>query len=145
MNQTTTEASGSSPGCEPLAGECSCGAVRYLVADEFRYALNCHCSRCRKATGSAFKPFAGIELAKVQVARGSGETLRVGQGPTYDVRCKHCGSLLFSVVREGQFAHVTLGTLIDTPTIRPSAHIFVDSKAPWFEITDALPQRQGLG
>jgi hypothetical protein len=38
-----------------LAGECECGAVRYQVADEFGYALNCHCSNCRAATGSAFK------------------------------------------------------------------------------------------
>ena len=44
-----------------LAGSCECGAVRYRVADEFLYASNCHCSRCRAATGSAFKPFAGIE------------------------------------------------------------------------------------
>ena len=43
-----------------LAGECFCRAVRYAVADEFAYALNCHCSNCRRTTGSAFKPFAGI-------------------------------------------------------------------------------------
>ena len=40
-------------------------------------------------------------------------------------------------------AHVTMGTLVDEPSIRPSAHIFVGSKAPWFEITDDLPQHQG--
>ena len=43
-----------------LEGGCRCGAVRYVVADEFRYAANCHCSNCRKATGSTFKAFAGI-------------------------------------------------------------------------------------
>ena len=47
-----------------LNGGCECGAVRYRVADEFLYASNCHCSRCRAATGSAFKPFAGIERDK---------------------------------------------------------------------------------
>jgi hypothetical protein len=35
-----------------------------------------------------------------------------------------------------------LGTLIDNPGIRPAAHIFVGSKAPWFTITDPLPQHQ---
>lgn len=144
MRQATKSAEPTSS-ADPLAGECSCGAVRYSVANEFLYALNCHCSQCRKATGSAFKPFAGIELAKLQVVQGSAETLRVGEGQAYDIRCKHCGSLLFSVVREGAFAHVTLGTLLDAPAIRPTAHIFVESKAPWFEITDALPQLQGFG
>jgi hypothetical protein len=128
-----------------LRGECSCGAVAYSVADEFRYALNCHCSQCRKATGSAFKPFAGIELHKLQVVRGFDATLRVGDEGAHDIRCGRCGSLLFSVVREGLFAHVTLGTLVDTPAIRPTAHIFVESKAPWYEITDSLPQLQGFG
>ena len=54
--------------------------------------------------------------------------------------CRRCGSLLYSVVRDGAFVHVTLGTLVDAPSIRPSAHIFVGSKAPWFTITDDLPQ-----
>jgi hypothetical protein len=85
-----------------LAGKCLCGAVHYAVMDEFVYALNCHCSNCRRATGSAFKPFAGI-------------------------------------------GHVTMGTLVDDPTIRPTAHIFVGSKAPWFAITDHLPQHEELG
>ena len=52
-----------------LQGECGCGAVRYEVADEFRYAANCHCSRCRAATGSAFKAFAGIERGKLDLRR----------------------------------------------------------------------------
>lgn len=128
---------------ERLAGECSCGAVAYSVANEFRYALNCHCSQCRKATGSAFKPFAGIELHKLQVVRGSDAVHRVGEEGAHDIRCGRCGSLLFSVVRKGVFAHVTLGTLVDTPAIRPTAHIFVDSKAAWYEITDSLPQFHG--
>ena len=51
-----------------LTGECECGLVRYSVEDAFLYAANCHCSRCRAATGSAFKPFAGIEREKLEVA-----------------------------------------------------------------------------
>jgi hypothetical protein len=51
-----------------------------------------------------------------------------------------CGSLLYSVVRDGAYVHVAMGTLVDNPTIRPTAHMFVGSKAPWFTITDDLPQ-----
>ena len=53
-----------------LAGECCCRAVRYTVADAFAYALNCHCSNCRRTTGSAFKPFAGIAREKLGIAEG---------------------------------------------------------------------------
>jgi hypothetical protein len=123
-----------------LAGGCRCGAVRYEVADEFRYAANCHCSECRAATGSAFKPFAGIEREKLTITAGLQDVAVFGEEELNDTRCGACGCVLFSVVREGAFVHVAMGSLVDAPTIRPTHHIFVGSKAAWFEITDDLPQ-----
>jgi hypothetical protein len=125
---------------EMLVGECECGAVRYRVADEFLYAANCHCSRCRAATGSAYKPFAGIEREKLELTDGHDALFVFGEEGLNNTRCGACGSLLFSVVREGAYVHVALGSLVDAPSIRPAKHIFVGSKAPWFEITDDLPQ-----
>ena len=123
-----------------LRGGCWCGAVRFQVQDEFLYAWNCHCSRCRAATGSAFKALAGIEREKLELTQGGDALLVVGDDVLNDTRCSLCGSFLFSVVREGAYVHVGMGSLIDTPSIRVSAHIFAGSKAPWFEITDDLPQ-----
>jgi hypothetical protein len=128
-----------------LAGKCGCGSVAYRVADAFLYAANCHCSRCRAATGSAFKPFAGIEREKLELTSGVEGLLIVGEDDANDTRCAACGSLLFSVVRDGAYVHVALGSLVDTPAIRPTEHIYVGSKAPWFEITDDLPQHDELG
>ncbi len=122
-----------------LTGACMCRAVSYRVADAFGYAMNCHCSNCRRTTGSAFKPFAGIERGRLQIIEG-GNLLIVGEANAHDAHCGACGSLLYSVVRDGAFVHVAMGTLVDAPTIRPSAHIFVGSKAAWFTITDDLPQ-----
>src|SRR5947208_13457213 len=101
-----------------LSGKCECGAVRYEVADEFLYAGNCHCSNCRAATGSAFKPFAGIERAKLEVLEGAQTLLVWGDDKDNHTRCGICGSLLYSVVRDGAYLHVALGSLIDEPTIR---------------------------
>jgi hypothetical protein len=126
-------------GCT-LVGRCLCGAVQYAVADEFVYAANCHCSMCRRATGAAFKPFAGIERDKLRLTKGGDTLLSFGDETGNDVRCKLCGSFLYSVVRDGAFVHVAMGTLVDDPTIRPTKHIFVGSKAPWFTIADDLPQ-----
>jgi hypothetical protein len=123
-----------------LAGKCFCGAVHYAVADEFVYAANCHCSNCRRTTGSAFKPFAGIEHDKLVVTKGDDNLMIFGDENGNDTHCKVCGSLLYSLVRAGAFVHVAMGTLVDDPTIRPTKHIFVGSKAPWFTITDDLPQ-----
>ena len=126
-----------------LGGTCMCRDVHYRVADEFRYAMNCHCSNCRRTTGSAFKPFAGIERARLEITQGADRTMLMGEPENNDTHCARCGSLLYSVVRDGQFVHVAMGTLVDTPTIRPTHHIFVGSKAPWFTITDDLPQYEG--
>jgi hypothetical protein len=123
-----------------LGGKCRCGAVRYEVSDAFLYAANCHCSGCRAATGSAFKAFAGIEREKLAVTAGSDAIAVFGEEDLNDTRCGACGSFLFSVVRDGAFVHVAMGSLVDAPTIRPTQHIFVGSKAPWFEIADDLPQ-----
>ena len=123
-----------------LNGRCQCGAVRYRVEDAFVYASNCHCSSCRAATGAAFKPFAGIEREKLEITDGGNALLIVGDDRLNDTRCGSCGSLLFSVVRDGDYVHVAMGSLADAPSMRPTKHIFVGSKAPWFEITDDLPQ-----
>jgi hypothetical protein len=123
-----------------LSGSCMCGAVRYAVVDAFEYAMNCHCSQCRRTTGSAFKPLAGIAREQLRVTQGTEALMLYGEAEGHDAHCETCGSLLYSVVREGKYVHVAMGTLIDTPTIRPTCHIFVGSKAPWFTITDDLPQ-----
>ena len=123
-----------------LVSECFCRAVRYEVADQFAYALNCHCSNCRRTTGAAFKPFAGIARDKFRLVKGDDDLLIYGDESAHDAHCRRCGSLLYSVVRDGAFVHVAMGTLADAPSIRPSAHIFVGSKAAWFTITDDLPQ-----
>lgn len=133
--------SGSTSG-RMLAGGCYCRAVRYSVADDFIYAANCHCSNCRRTTGSAFKPFAGIESGKLSLTEGGSNLKIFGDADGHDAHCGLCGSLLYSLVRAGAFVHVAMGTLIDDPSIRPDKHIFVGSKAAWFTITDGLPQYQ---
>ena len=127
-----------------LFGTCLCQQVAYAVDDAFEYAVNCHCSNCRRLTGAAFKPLAGIASGKLTLVRGADAVLRYGEGASYNIGCRTCGAFLYAVVRNGAYVHVAMGTLVDTPRIRPTAHIFVGSKAPWFTITDDLPQHEGF-
>lgn len=126
-----------------LTGRCLCGAVEYEVADEFLYAAYCHCSRCRAATGAAAKPFAGIEKEKVAVTKGAGNLLVFGSKGNGDVRCAICGGFLYSILADGVRIHVSMGSLVDAPSMVPREHIFVGSKAPWDVIADDLPQYHG--
>ena len=124
-----------------LQGQCSCGEVRFAVENTFEYAFYCHCSRCRVRTGSAFAAIAGVGIDKVEVHTGSEHLLLEGEcSDGYGARCAKCHAFLFAAVRNRQYMHVALGVLGGTPSRLPDHHIYVGSKAPWFEITDALPQ-----
>jgi len=114
------------------------------VTDAFLYSANCHCSRCRASTGTTFKAFAGIERDELTITSGADQLFIVGEEDGNDTRCAARASLLFSVVRDGDYVHVAMGSLVDPPSIRPTEHIYVGSKAPWFEITDDLPQHDEL-
>jgi hypothetical protein len=61
-------------------------------------------------------------------------------GASHAMRCGDCGSLLYWTARGGTYVRVAYGSLVDEPTLKPTAHIFVGSKAPWHEILDDLPQ-----
>jgi hypothetical protein len=126
-------------------GHCLCGAVRYTVLSPFRYSFYCHCARCRAVTGSAFSVFGAVEKDHLRVESGEENIAVLERNPDNLVsRCKLCGSPLFALVSEARFFHVQLGTVVGDPGIRPTCHIFVAFKAPWYTITDSLPQHDGL-
>jgi len=127
-----------------IKGSCLCGAVRFEVGGPLCDFVFDHCSRCRKATGSAFSP--EIMCAAADFRWVSGELLvktwiaPVREKPPGYRRdfCAICGSMVPSVL--GARVCLPAGALDDDPGIRPERHIFVGYKAPWFEITDAAPQ-----
>ena len=128
-----------------LNGQCSCGEVRFTVENAFEYAFFCHCSRCRLRTGSMFAAIAGIDIDKVEVTTGADRLLIEGEcADGYGARCRSCHSFLFAAVRERKYMHVSLGTILDIPSRLPDHHIYVGSKAPWYQITDSLPQYEEL-
>jgi hypothetical protein len=126
-----------------LKGRCACRAVTYEVADEFIVAYNCHCSNCRAMTGSAFSPWREIEPEKLRVTKGE-DSLILDGDPTghHARRCGKCFSLLYWTGYEGKI-RVPYGSLLDEPNLKPLVHMFVGSKAPWYEILDGLPQHDG--
>jgi hypothetical protein len=118
-----------------------CGSVRYEIRGDIGPGFYCHCSRCRKAGGSAFASNAVVAADDFVVVEGEAALKTyTGSSGLHRVFCSHCGSPIISR-REGvPQVRVRLGTL-DTPLEHgPQAHIFTDSKADWWEIRDELPQ-----
>ncbi|HLK88307.1 MAG TPA: GFA family protein [Polyangia bacterium] len=124
-----------------VRGSCLCGGVRYEVDEGgFGRVVSCHCSMCRKATGAAFRTRAAVQPASFRWLAGEALVSRYESSPgETHTFCRVCGSTLATFLGAREIG-LPLGTLDDDPGVRPSAHVFVDSKAPWFEITDGLPQ-----
>ena len=91
-------------------------------------------------TGSAFLPWGEIEPEKLRVTKGDDSLILIGDPEGHHAkRCGKCFSLLYWTGYEGKI-RVPYGSLVDEPALKPSAHIFVGSKAAWYEILDCLPQ-----
>jgi len=128
-----------------LHGRCSCGEVSFTLENTLDYAYYCHCSRCRTRTGSAFATIGGASIDKLRVTAGNRNLLIEGEcSDGYGARCNRCYAFLFAAVRGRQYVHVSLGVLAGTPSRLPDHHIYVASKAPWYQITDGLPQYDEL-
>ena len=125
-----------------VTGGCLCGAVRFEVDGPFVRAGHCHCSRCRKHSGAAVCTQARVRREHFHLLRGA-ERVRVFEpaGGAVKAFCDACGSSLFGGNwPEGEEVSIRMGALDGDPGIRPQYHTFVDSRAPWDEITDSLPR-----
>ena len=125
-----------------ITGRCLCGTVRFDIAGSLGPVVCCHCSQCRHASGSAFAANASVSFKHVRFTSGKDAITEFESSPgKFRGFCSGCGSQIYSR-REvlPQILRVRLGTVEGDPGQRLRAHIFVGSKAPWFEITDDLPQ-----
>jgi len=125
-----------------MKGSCLCGAVTYEINGSFQFMGNCHCAMCRKAHGSAFATWGIIDSDRFRWVSGEDSVQRYeSSAGNQRCFCQVCGSPLVAT-HAGAVGEVAVGTLDGDPGTRPREHIFVQSKAPWFEISDALPQHE---
>lgn len=123
-------------------GSCLCGTVKYEIRGAIGAPIYCHCSRCRKATATAFAVNAAVAASDFVVVEGEGALKAFDSLPGVQrLFCSDCGSPIIS--RRDTMPDVVrlrVGTL-DTPLpAPPTTHYFVGSKADWYEIRDDLPQ-----
>jgi hypothetical protein len=122
-----------------ITGSCLCNQVAWRLDAEIELINHCHCSMCRKAHGSAFGSFAHAQAAGFRWTRGEASISRYESSPeVFRCFCRVCGSSVPAI--EGDEVTIAAGGIDGDPLVRPSVHIFVGSKAAWYDITDALPQ-----
>ena len=128
-----------------IRGSCLCGGVRYEISGDLHDMHFCHCGMCRKAHGAAFATYAGLAPRDLRFTQG--EEL-IGRYQSSDSAqrtfCRRCGSnFTFEPTATPGEIWIAAGGFDSEPRERPAFHIFVASKAPWFEISDAMKQYPG--
>ena len=135
-----------------LLGSCLCGGVKFEIVGPLIGATNCHCSLCRKQHGAPFRSRARVQKSDFKWHQGE-DLVSFYESTPGVLRgfCTVCGSPVVNKFAAGTPLEkhdpdaplrygIALATLDGDPGVRPTAHIFVSSKAPWFAITDDLPQ-----
>ncbi len=122
-----------------MRASCLCGDVTWEPTSPFELMHHCHCARCRKAHGTAFATYAGVPEGRLDV-RGSASVVGWESSPgLLRAFCGRCGSVVPGQVSNGH-AYFPCGNFDGHPGVPVVGHIFVASKAPWYEISDALPR-----
>ena len=129
-----------------IRGSCLCGEVRFEIDRVVGPFELCHCSRCRKASGSAFVAGLGVRVEDFRLGAGA-ELIRRYEAPILEhpppyriAFCSRCGSPVPDPPPDARWFEIPAGLLDDDPELRPDRHIFIECKSPWFPISDALPQ-----
>jgi hypothetical protein len=121
-------------------GSCLCGTVRWRIAGTVGEMSHCHCSMCRKAHAAPFATYVTALRSAFDYLTGEDAVTDYESSPGFHrAFCSRCGSVVPSTAN-GDEVYVPAGVLDGDPGLRPTLHIFVASRAPWYEIPDELPR-----
>jgi hypothetical protein len=130
-----------------MKGSCLCGKVTYEIIPPFRIFQYCHCSRCRKFTGSGQAPNLFVPPSQFQWQSGQEHVGRFDHPEAKYFAtcfCKNCGSSLPWAVQGGKNIVVPAGTLDEDPGILPQQNVFWGSRASWLPSPCDLPKYDEL-
>lgn len=125
-----------------FSGSCLCGGIQFRCETPSLWCAHCHCSLCRRAHGTAFVTWVGIDEKKFTLI--SKDTLCWYRSSSDSERgfCATCGSTLFfrSERWPGEI-HVARANIDSEIDLEPSAHAYWNGHVDWFECKDELPKK----
>ena len=118
-----------------ITGRCECQRITFQVDGEINDYSHCHCSQCRRLHGAAFASYAGVDLASLKYLSGQSELSSYASSDNHRrLFCKNCGSnILVALTEEPDALYLAMGVIDGNPKLPPAYHIFMGSKAPWYE------------
>tara|TARA_R110002167_G_C12653454_1_gene649343 strand:- start:1181 stop:1636 length:456 start_codon:yes stop_codon:yes gene_type:complete len=129
-----------------MKGSCLCGGILFEINEIVGPFELCHCTRCRKATGSAYAAFLEVKTDGFRILEGR-ELFKVYQAPIFEKPpcyenwfCIKCGSRVPDPNPEGKLMEVPAGLFDEPIHVVPDKHIYVDLKSDWDEIDRVIPK-----
>lgn len=125
-----------------LQGGCLCGAVQYEAMGEATRFYHCHCSRCRKSSGTGHATNLFLEDAQLIFTSGGDliQRYKIPEAERFTRQfCSKCGSSVARFVPDRNAIVIPAGSLDSDPPIMPQARIFWESRAPWSCSGDHIP------
>lgn len=129
-----------------VQGSCLCNQVRFEVEGEPSGFFLCHCSRCRKGSGSAHAANLFLSNGRLTWLSGETQTTRFDLPGSRHARhfCATCGSPVPLALPEHSLIQIPAGALDDALVLSPDAHIFTASRAAWDNELSTLPEFSGM-
>jgi hypothetical protein len=124
-------------------GSCLCGSVAFIAELPFERFVHCHCSRCRKATGTARSSNAVVKPEAFRWLRGQELVARYDLPAARSFAsafCRHCGSPLPHPTRSGREVIIPAGAFDDELAVNPDRHVHWASRADWDADGNLLPR-----
>lgn len=126
-----------------ITGSCLCGNVTFAYTGDVAAAAYCHCTDCRRTTGSAFNISIGMPRDSFKITKGAPKeftkTADSGQAVTRHF-CADCGApLLTSSPGNPDMVYVKAGALDDPEVVKPAFQSWTRSRVGWSKIDDDLP------
>jgi len=127
---------------QTLKGSCLCGELQFVISGEPSRFYHCHCSRCRKSSGTGHA--SNVFVSNAQISWTGDRALikhykLPGAQRFARTFCSQCGGPLPREMGDTGQVFVPAGTLEDEPNIRPQARIFQNSRANWSCSGDMVP------
>jgi len=127
---------------QTLTGSCLCGALHYSVTGEPSRFMHCHCSRCRKSSGTGHATNLFVKDGKISWSGDQAliKAYKVPEAQRFTrTFCTHCGGPLPAEIPSMNLVFIPAGTLDDEPNIKPQARIFYESRTAWSCYGDEVP------
>src|ERR1700722_14897287 len=127
-----------------IKGSCLCGAVSFEIQGRLHSARYCHCTNCRKFSGTGYAAWGLAETCQIAIAPSVPKVTKFDSGGGLRVFCSACGSpLWYEPAGRPQFRGISVSAIDGGAGGGAERHVWMKSKVSWAAMSDdGLPQNQ---